>query len=51
MGAMHPENLFLKLNGEKTMTIADADGVKPEAVILYEYAGSISIPKYNKMGA
>ena len=32
-------------------TIYAKAGVKPEAVILYEYAGSISIPKYNKMGA
>lgn len=31
--------------------IAAAAGADPEAVILYEYAGSISIPKYNKVGA
>ena len=31
--------------------IADAAGVKPEAVTMYEYAGSYSIPKYNKVGA
>ena len=31
--------------------IADAAGVNPDAVILYEYAGSYSMPKYNKVGA
>ena len=31
--------------------IASAAGCDPEAVILYEYAGSISIPKYKKVGA
>ena len=31
--------------------IADAAGVDPGAVILYEYAGSYSMPKYNKVGA
>ena len=31
--------------------IADAAGTAPDAVIMYEYAGSYSIPKYNKVGA
>ncbi len=31
--------------------IADAAGAAPDAVIMYEYAGSYSIPKYNKVGA
>lgn len=31
--------------------IASAAGVKPEAVTMYEYAGSYSIAKYNKVGA
>lgn len=31
--------------------IADAVGVDPGAVIMYEYAGSYSMPKYNKVGA
>ena len=31
--------------------IAAAAGTNPAAVILYEYAGSISIPKYTKVGA
>lgn len=31
--------------------IADAAGAAPDAVIMYEYAGSYSIPKYNRVGA
>ena len=31
--------------------IADAAGAKPEAVTMYEYAGSYTLPKYNKVGA
>lgn len=31
--------------------IADAAGAAPDAVIMYEYAGSYILPKYNKVGA
>lgn len=31
--------------------IADAAGAAPDAVIMYEYAGSYTVPKYNKVGA
>lgn len=31
--------------------IADAAGAEPAAVIMYEYAGIYTIPKYNKVGA
>ena len=31
--------------------LADAAGVDPDAVTMYEYAGSYILPKYNKVGA
>ena len=31
--------------------LADAAGAAPDAVIMYEYAGSYILPKYNKVGA
>ena len=31
--------------------LANVAEVDPDAVIMYEYAGSYTIPKYNKLGA
>ena len=38
-------------NDQIRAEIADAAGAAPDAVIMYEFAGSYILPKYNKVGA